>query len=390
MPETVKEQQAVEQESKLPSPFGGGAWSENIPEVKTEQVVEEKKETTPVQEAFVPEKKQETEEEILDPKDWLKRELEVDDIAILKAEREELKKLKESQSQVKYETLPEDKEEEFYNYYSVKKQLEKAESANIENAKEAADLIRTYYKFKYKDFNEAEVAEHFEDQYTKPEKPVQTDDMTDDEYELKVNGWKTRCEAIDRKIIRDAKVIKPEFSEFKSKVVRPELPKYEPQVQQQSQESLAKIEEARKNFLNKLDSEYSKFEGYKTQVKDESVELPVTFKAPDEAKAAIRDRFKNGFDLNEFIDKRWSDESGSQKVEQIMSDIYVLENLDKILSGIANNAANDRLQAYIKSIKKTDVGVKTSQETYQPTGNGQAGVSPFGKSAWSEKLPVSN
>lgn len=375
----VKEQV---QTTTISSPFSG--WSETPPELKkeepvvssdTQQVVKETVAAKPVTATTTNE--------------WYKEfNWETPDAA--KSEIAELRKFKENPPAVKVETISEEVEEKLYDYLSVKKQFEKAEKANLENANEAANLLKSYYKFKYPDFNEGDIKEHFEEQYTKTEIPKRSDDQTDEEYAEVVEKVKQRNEAIDRKIIRDAKVAKPEFSQFKEKIVRPELPKYEPKAEEPSQESLAKAKEIRDNFLNKLESNYAKLEGFTTTVKDESVEIPVAFKVPDDAKAAIKERFKAGFNLNEFIDGRWGDEKGEPTIEKMISDVYILENLDKILSGVANNAANQRLAEYIKASKQLDLG-KTPQQTFSPNNNGNGSkLTPFGKEAWSETPPMLN
>lgn len=370
------------------SPFGN-AWSETPPAPKIETPAAVPPAATPAA-VVTPPPSQSGDEEILDPKDWLKREFGVDDIAILKAEREELTKLKSTPATTQIETIPEEIEEKFFEYVATKKQFDKIEKANLENPKDAADLIKTFYKFKYPDFNDSDIKEHFDEQYAKVPVPKQADDQTNDEYAEVLEQVKARNEAIDRKIIRDAKVVKPEFTEFKSKIVRPELPKYQPKPEAPSQESLAKIEEQRQNFLNKLESDYAKFDGFSTTVKDESVEIPVAFKVPDEAKTAIKERFKAGFDLNEFIDKRWSDAKGEAQINQLISDVYVLENLDKILLGVANNAANQRLVEYRKQAGNINVNGKTPQQTFEQNNNNGNVVSPFAKNAWSETPPPRN
>ncbi len=143
------------------------------------------------------------------------------------------------------------------------------------------------------------------------------------------------------------------------------------------------------NFLSALESDYTKFEGFKTVVKDESVEIPISFKVPDDEKVALKGRFAAGFDLNGYFDKRWFDGKELPKTEQMMSEIYILENLDKILSGVANNAANQRLEEYKKSIKNVNLN-GTRQQTYQPTQNSNSSANPFATNAWSETLPIPN
>ncbi len=122
-------------------------------------------------------------------------------------------------------------------------------------------------------------------------------------------------------------------------------------------------------------------------MKDELVDYSVQFKIPDEAKVAIKGRLTEGLDVSDYMDKRWFDEKGTPMIEKIITDIYQLENLDKILSGVANKSASERWEVYQKSIKNLNVNTtSTPSPTFQQNGNGN--VSPFGKNAWSEKPPL--
>ena len=181
----------------------------------------------------------------------------------------------------------------------------------------------------------------------------------------------------------EAKLAKPELEKLKSTIVLPELERPTAQASEPTAEELEKVKAMRDNFLQKLDSDYSKVEGFTTKVKDELVELPITFKIPDEDKVAIKERLKEGFDVNSYIDKRWFDDKGNPKIEQMISDIFQLENPDKILSGIANKSASERLLQYQKTAKNINLGTtQTHQQTFSQ--NGESKTTPFSKDAWSE------
>ena len=80
------------------------------------------------------------EEKTFNHKEWLKQEFDVEDAAILKQEREELKAFREKTKQEEfknedskkvYEYLREGKEDEVYEYFSKKKQIEKLSKADV-------------------------------------------------------------------------------------------------------------------------------------------------------------------------------------------------------------------------------------------------------------------
>ena len=379
------------------SPFGN-SWSETPPEIKNETVVPAV--NTPAAQPVITPPESIIEEEILDPKDWLKRELDIDDIDLLKSEREELKKLRETspteikfadeQSKVIHELIREGKKKEVREFLDTQDKLETLSTANVDKDNAEA-IIKLCISLKNKNLTPQEVDFQYKQDYTTSKEPVQKTAELDEDFEERLNEWKEKAATIETKRVIAAKMLQPELEKLKSQIVLPELSK---KPDAPTQESLdAQIEAAKKireNFLNKLESDYAKLDGFVTTVKDELVEIPVAFKVPDEAKVAIKERLKAGFDLNDFLDKRWSDSAGIQKIENIMSDIFILENLDKILSGVANNAANQRLVEHRKQAGNIHVNGKTSQETFEQNNNNGKVVSPYAKNAWSETPPPRN
>ena len=400
----MADEQVVTLEAPVTTPQAdpfGASWTETPTEVKLENPAAVTPPPVPEPPAVTPTvtTTPNDNEEILDPKDWLKRELEVEDIEVLRAERAEYKKLKEQapneitfadeQSKHIYELLREggDKKKAVRQFLETQERIETLIASEV-NKDSADDIIKLGMQLKYKDLSQKEIEYKFNKEFSIPKEPVQSADELDEDFAARKSDWQEKVQDIQMNKIIEAKLAKPQLEAAKSQIVLPELSKPIPQIEQPTQESLEAAKRDREAFLNKLESDYVKFDGYTTTVKDESVELPISFKTPDEAKVAIKERFKAGFDINGFLDGRWSDANGQQKVEQIISDIFILENLDKVLSGVANKAAADRLAEHIKAGKNISLSNgKTPQQTFDPAKSGQV-VSPFSQGAWSEKPPV--
>mgnify|MGYP001415137649 FL=1 len=379
-------------EPTVVSPFGSAAWSDTPTDV-LKTVVQE----TPPAEIKTEVKKEE--EEILEPKEWLKREFQVDDIEVLKAERAEFKKLKETPPTTEYkfdneesrnmaEAISKGDRKAILKILQTQDRLETLTTAEV-NDDTAADIIKLGMQLKYKDLSPDEIEYKYNKEFGIPRKPTERDDLTEDENIARVAEWEEKVK--DIKIGRniEAKLAKPELEKLKSTITFPETSKPPSQANEPTKEQLDDLVKIRENFLQALESNYSKVEGFTTKVKDESVEIPISFKIPDEDKVAIKGRLDEGVDVSEFMGKRWFDDKGNAKVDQIITDIFQLENLDKILSGVANKSASQRLIEYRKQVNNININGNGYQETFNNQNSGN-NVSPFSKDAWSDKPPLIN
>jgi len=371
------------------NPFGRNAWTESLPAAEPVTLaVTDTPPAEPAQPATT-----EPEPQPVVSNDWYKNYGWENEEAA-KAEIEQLKTLKDKpqteveikfeneQSKTLHELIRQGKTKEVKEFLELQDRLESYTTGDV--SKENADeIIKMGMKLKYKDLSPEEINYKFNKEYAVPAEPVQTLDETEDEFAARKLEWQSKVNDVVMNKVIEAKLMRPELEQAKSKVVLPELEKPTAAANQPTPEQLEQI---RQNFLSQLESNYTKAEGFTTKVKDESVEIPVSFKIPDEDKVAIRNKLQEGLDVNEYMDKRWFDDKGTPKVEQIITDLYQLENLDKILSGIANNSANKRLVEYRKSIGHIEVST-TPQQTYQPTAP-QQNVNPFSKDAWSDRPPV--
>ena len=380
------------------NPFSEQSWSaQPTPATEQNQTVAKTEAPTPPPIAETQQQQQEDEDEIVEPSVWLEREFGIKDPEEIKREREEYKKLKDQkppeleftneQSKQIYELIRQGKTKEVTDWFNKQDRLNTLVTNNVSD-ENAEDIIKLGMQLSNELLTKDEIEFQYKQQFGIPKEPTQRTTETDDEYAERLDEWKEKVANVKMAKVVAAKMAIPQLEKQKANVVLPEIQKPEPKQEQPSQEYLDKLESVRKNFLQKLESDYSKVDGFSTTVKDESVELPISFKIPDESKVAIKGMLESGFDINSYIDKRWFDESGNPRINTIVEDIYDLENRDKVLSGVANNAAAKRLEAYIKASKNIDLG-KTPQQTFQPQENKQI-INPYSDGAWSEKPIVQN
>jgi hypothetical protein len=131
------------------------------------------------------------------------------------------------------------------------------------------------------------------------------------------------------------------------------------------------MQQARSIYEKTLNSEFQSFNGFNVSVKDEDVEIPITFNVGEEEKLAMRNELED-FDSDGFLENRWFDEDGKPNVKQIMADKYLLENRDKIFSKIANEAASQRLLAHLKKNGNININQAPTPQGAKPELNSTA------------------
>lgn len=240
------------------------------------------------------------------------------------------------------------KEEEIYTYINQKRQLERLEQYDVADANQAAEIIRANLQFKYKDLKPQEIDRLFTRQYSMPSKPEQTLEQSDDDYAASVERWQQQIQEKQQDMIIDAKLAKPELSQYRSQIVRPEI--QQPKVQQAgpTPEELAAMEAGRKAYLGAVESGYQNFKGFTVTAKDGEVQLPISYNISQEELVASKQSLQD-LNVTDFFGKRWFDESGNPNVTLIQEDLYSLANRDKIHQKIANETAAQMKALFIKS-----------------------------------------
>jgi len=288
---------------------------------------------------------------------------------------QEFKKLKEQPSfefkddvsKTLFDAIREGKSDDVYEILNQQKRLEKLINSDL-TPDLAVEIVKTNIKNKYKDLTSEDVDLLFYDQYFVPLKPEQAYDESDEDYAGKIKTWQSQVDYADRKLMIEAKVIRPELEKLKSEIKLPDIYN-EAGREAEFQEEFEIMQQARSIYEKTLDSDFQSFSGFNVSVKDEDVEIPISFNVAEDERLAMKNDLTD-FDSDSYFENRWFTEDGKPKVQQIMADKYLLENREKIFSKIANEAASQRLLAHLKKNGNININQSPTPQGAKPDLNG--------------------
>jgi hypothetical protein len=321
-----------------------------------------------------------------DPNQFIKERFGFDSVEQAEQEFKKLKEkpaetgfdFKDNVSKTLFDAIKEGKTDDVYEILNQQKRLEKLTTSEI-TPDLAVDIIKADIKNKYKDLTQDEVDLLFYDQYFVPLKPEQGYDETDEDYATKLKTWESQVDYAEKKMMISAKVIRPELEKLKSELKLPDIYGLE-QLEAASQEEFESMQKARATYERTLESDYNTFKGFDLVVKDEEVEIPISFNISDEERIALKNQLSD-FDVEDKFGNRWFYEDGRPNVKQTMQDIYVLENLDKILRKTANEAYAQAKLSYIKNSGNVTLNKQTLQAA--PTQGSGSAFEELQKAVWS-------
>lgn len=350
--EKVEEQ--VQAQPIAADPFNETSWvNTNIPE--------KKEDTTIVNE---PAKA----EQPLVVNEWFK-ELGFETADEAKAEVPELKKLKGQQQVVEEQKFANEDSRKFFDYVkngeedkvldflSNKKRLEKYTTAEI-NESTAADIVKLAMQQKYKDLTTDEIEYKFRKQFSIPKEPVKGELDDDTEFEEKHNEWKLKADEAKMELLIEAKLAKPELEKLKSELVLPDIQGSKQSAAAPSKEDLEKVEKLRTSYLERLTDSMKTFNGFASQYKNEDVDVSAQYTVTDEEKAALKTELET-FDVEDFVITRWFNEDGTPNAKQMVEDIYLLRNKEKVFQKLTSETGAKVWDKYAGKAK--NISVKGSE-----------------------------
>ena len=366
-------QENVQQQSF--NPFSDNAWSAT-PDFTNNQAPE----TT-----SSPDTQEEYEEEIVDADEWLKGQFGWDNADAAREEIEQLRQLRDTasspaeiefaneQSAKFFKLMQEGKEDDLYSFLENKKKFDRLTSISELDTRSAAEIIKLNMQQKYKDLTPNEIEYKFNKQFSVPQRPAQGDLETDEEYQEKLSNWEARVKDVETEMFIEAKLAKPELEKFKNELVLPDVQfetgqqGYEP-----TQEELDAQSALMNQFKESAIAALSSFDGFSVSVKDEEVEIPLSYAVSDEEKSAVASQIEQfadaNFDANVVLAERWLKEDGSGgyklNTNQIIRDLTLLQSEGKVNQKFVNDAASKRLAEYIKKTSNVSVTSQTAQSTF--------------------------
>ena len=350
---------------------------ENAPQVQQQVEVAPTATNEPAQAAPPQQEETKVEEQMptqsFDSNQFIKERFGYDSVEEAEQEFKKLKEqpsfeFKDDVSKSLFDAIKEGKADDVYEILNQQKRLEKLTSSEL-TPDLAAEIVKTNIKNKYKDLSADDVELLFYDQHFVPLKPEQGYDESDEDYAGKVKTWQSQVDYLDKKMMIEAKVIRPELTKLKSELKLPDI--YgEAQQEAESREEVEKMQQARSIYEKTLDSDFQSFSGFTVSVKDEDVEIPISFNVAEEERLAMKNTLAD-FDSDSYFGERWFAEDGKPKVQQMMADKYLLENYNKILQKVANEAASQRMLAHLKKTGNININQPTPQGTPTPSANAE-------------------
>jgi hypothetical protein len=347
---------------------------ENVPQVQPAVEVaptatdEPNNEAQATQNTQVDEPKEQQSSQSFDPNQFLKERFGFESVEEAENQFKKLKEqpffeFKDDVSKTLFDAIREGKADDVYQVLNQQKRLEKLITAEL-NTDLAIEIVKENLKQKHKELNDEEVDLLFYDKFYVPLKPEQGYDESDEDYASKVKSWEAQVDYTERKLMIEAKTTRPELEKLKGDIKLPDIYN-EAGREAESQAEFEMMQQARSIYEKTLDSDFKSFNGFNVSVKDEDVEIPISFNVGDDEKLAIKSQLED-FDSDTYFESRWFDKDGKPNVQQIMADKYLLENREKIFSKIANEAASQRLLAHLKKSGNININQTATPQGAKP------------------------
>lgn len=315
-------------------------------------------------------------EEILEPAAYLKTKFGWDSEEVAQQELKDLREkatkpfeYKNDESKKLAEYINDGKIDDLYSFLDTKKKLDKLSTADLSDKNIAAELVKFGIQKDNPTLNPDEVEFLFSEKYSLPEKPTQTDEEPDLDYQSRMNAWQAQVNNIEKRLVIEAKMQQPKMAQLKTELVLPEI-KRENQIQskQPTSEELAAFTKERDNFLQNAQQTINGFNGFNVQVKDKDVDYTVSYTPSNEEKTLVDNKLKqfaaSGFDANALLAERWVAEDGKTlKVEQMVKDLSKIYTDEKMLQKMVTDSGNKRLEAYLKEKKQPAINATRQSGT---------------------------
>lgn len=377
----AQQEQVVVETTQIVNPFSDASWTEQPPQVVTTETQSEAQQQVEVKpEANAkPEEKQEP-----NFNEFVKQTFGFEDVESVKSVLDEYKKLQETpkteneikfaneESQKFFEYLKEGKEDEVVSFLNEKKRIEKLLTSDV-TADTAADIVKLAMQKKYPELTQDEVDFQFKKKFSIPKEPVQGEMELIEDFELRKQEWQELVNERTRELVIEAKLSKPEIEKYKTELALPDLPNAKPQ--ENVQTNAEELQKVRQQYLDALKPE-AIFDGFNFNYEGEEAKFDVSFAVTPEEKAQVKAQLEN-LDVDQFFASRWFDETGKPKVSQISSDIYLLENRDKVLQKFVNDSASKALAQYIQKTSNIQVNSGQQKAQFQQSGNAQVDMANF-------------
>lgn len=311
------------------------------------------------------------EEEVVDADEYLKNNLGFNS---WEEAKEQVEKLKNS-STIKYDNevsekihkaLLEGKHDEVYSYLEQNKKLNKLLSSDVDDIS-AEEIVKLSMRSKYPELSDEEVEFKYRKQFSLPKEPSQKYDETDEEFEQRKQDWQDQVKDIKMELMIEAKSSKNQLKQLQSEIKLPEISNN--LGAGMTQEELQSVQKYIDSYRSSVDTLVNSFDGFGIEYRDEEASINSTYSPSEEEKQSLSSQLQyfadNDFNANALLADRWVNDDGHLNMNQIIQDLSLLQNHDKIVQKLVNDSVAKRLHEYRKSTSNIKVGSQSSG-TFSP------------------------
>ena len=255
-------------------------------------------------------------------------------------------KFENEMSEAIYNLLLEGKIDEVVDVLGTKKFAEDIKGGSDE------DVLKAYIKVNNPEFDDDDVQAEYDEKYSI------------DEYAFDESKLKREQKKLSQRIKNDVESAKEFFDGLAQEIKLPELSRQQEVVEQQDDSELEElIQEQRSNFLSSLNGVESRISSLPFSWKDEksSVAINGKFDIPAQELSKYRQAAE---DLESYQVGRYY-KDGKYDADRLVKELYVADNLDKIITSAVSQAVNQTRLEMLKQSKN----IQTEQNpsgTFRP------------------------
>ena len=305
-------------------------------------------------------------EVIVDANDYLKTNLGYDSWETAKAEIEQLRQLKDTPikfenelSKQLFEAIQAGKTDDIYSVLATQKKLSEAETLP------STEVLKLHIEQTNKHFKSADVEDVYEEKYGLPDKPIQGMTEDDEDFTQREERYKSAVDKINRRIERDAVTAKEDLLKLKAEIKLPTIPNQETDALKAYNDSIVQAQADHKILTDSLSKLSEKDISLQLNFNDEAskMKFDVSYQADktgtEKAKAAAANYM-------DFLSQTYYKEDGSPLADKLTSDIYFLQNREKIMTEAVKQAVNETKAWFLRNQKNIGDGVQRNFNVVQP------------------------
>jgi hypothetical protein len=246
-----------------------------------------------------------------------------------------------------FEYLKEGKVDEFLNVYQKQQQLTNLEKLDTDN------VLKLKMKYENPELTDEEIEDEFNYKYGIDQPDIDEDLDSPEEIAKEKKRHEREKINMERLKKKDLKEAKDFLKSKKEEIVLPDIETSPTRQTQSNDVDEAEVKEFRDKYLGTINTTIDDIVGFGNKYKDSELEFETTYVIDPNDKASLKDKMEN-FTLQDYFVPRYINEDGTFDTETIAHDLYVIENLDKIIEAHVSQAVNQTKSMFVKGLKNAN------------------------------------